>query len=107
VVNTGEKVNGFLLTGADDFEYKDPVDGAVASKQGVRLLFENGTRAVFRLSGTGSTGATIRMYLESFEGDVGKQGRESAAALRPLAEAALMISRLQEFTNREAPTVTT
>jgi phosphoglucomutase len=100
-------VKGFTLAGRDDFEYTDPVDGSVAKKQGVRLSFGEGTRAVFRLSGTGSTGATIRMYLERYEADASKQDMPSAAALKPLADAALELARLVEFTGRDAPTVIT
>lgn len=100
-------MNGFTLSGVDDFAYTDPVDRSVAKKQGVRLMFGEGTRAVFRLSGTGSTGATIRLYLETYEPDVKKQKAPSAAALKPLAEAALQLSKLREFTGRQEPTVIT
>lgn len=72
-----------------------------------RLLFGDGTRAVFRLSGTGSSGATIRLYLEKYEADPAKQGQPSASALKGLAEAALSLSKLREFTGRDEPTVIT
>ncbi len=103
----GLVINGYTLTGVDDFAYVDPVDGSQATKQGVRLLFGDGTRAVFRLSGTGSTGATIRMYLEKYEPDVGKQGLPSSEVLKPLADLAIKLARLEEFTGRTAPTVIT
>jgi len=105
--SAGSKIGPFTLAGVDDFEYVDPVDKSVSSRQGVRLLFGDGTRAVFRLSGTGSSGATIRMYLEKYEPDLHHQGEPSASALKPLAEAALNLSKLVEFTGRTAPTVIT
>ncbi|XP_019160268.1 PREDICTED: phosphoglucomutase, cytoplasmic [Ipomoea nil] len=91
----------------DEFEYKDPVDGSISSHQGIRYLFEDGSRLVFRLSGTGSEGATIRLYIEQYEKDASKIGRESADALAPLVEVALKLSKMQEFTGRSAPTVIT
>ncbi|CAN1796489.1 Phosphoglucomutase, cytoplasmic [Linum perenne] len=69
---------------ADEFEYKDPVDGSISAHQGVRYLFEDGSRLVFRLSGTGSVGATIRLYIEQYEKDPSKIGRDSQDALSPL-----------------------
>ncbi|RAL49979.1 unnamed protein product [Cuscuta campestris] len=92
---------------ADEFEYKDPVDGSISSHQGVRYLFEDGSRLVFRLSGTGSEGATIRLYIEQYENDSSKTGRESHDALSPLVEVALKLSKMEEFTGRSAPTVIT
>ncbi|KAF7808654.1 phosphoglucomutase, cytoplasmic [Senna tora] len=92
---------------ADEFEYKDPVDGSVSSHQGIRYLFEDGSRLVFRLSGTGSEGATIRLYIEQYEKDSSKTGRLSQEALAPLVEVALKLSKMQEFTGRSAPTVIT
>nr|GLL32892.1 phosphoglucomutase, cytoplasmic [Ipomoea trifida] len=91
----------------DEFEYKDPVDGSISSHQGIRYLFEDGSRLVFRLSGTGSEGATIRLYIEQYEKDASKIGRESSDALAPLVEVALKLSKMQEFTGRSAPTVIT
>ncbi|KAG5182433.1 Phosphoglucomutase, cytoplasmic [Tribonema minus] len=101
------KQRGFELVSIDDFSYTDPVDGSVSARQGVRMAFASGERAVFRLSGTGSEGATVRVYLERFEGDVGATQGRASEELRPLAEAALAAARLQEFTGREAPTVIT
>uniref|UniRef100_A0A2P2M4B7 phosphoglucomutase (alpha-D-glucose-1,6-bisphosphate-dependent) n=1 Tax=Rhizophora mucronata TaxID=61149 RepID=A0A2P2M4B7_RHIMU len=92
---------------ADEFEYKDPVDGSISSHQGIRYLFEDGSRLVFRLSGTGSVGATIRLYIEQYEKDPSKTGRDSQEALAPLVEVALKLSKMQEFTGRSAPTVIT
>ncbi|KAG2708376.1 hypothetical protein I3843_05G171800 [Carya illinoinensis] len=92
---------------ADEFEYKDPVDGSISKHQGIRYLFEDGSRLVFRLSGTGSEGATIRLYIEQYEKDPAKINRDSQEALAPLVEVALKLSKLQEFTGRTAPTVIT
>ncbi|KAK4261758.1 hypothetical protein QN277_004714 [Acacia crassicarpa] len=92
---------------ADEFEYKDPVDGSISSHQGIRYLFEDGSRLIFRLSGTGSVGATIRLYIEQYEKDSSKTGRLSQEALAPLVEVALKLSKMEEFTGRSAPTVIT
>ena len=74
---------------ADDFAYTDPVDGSVHDRQGIRIVFDDGARIVFRLSGTGTEGATLRVYLERFEADPGAPGRrETQAALAPLIAAA-------------------
>ncbi|CAJ2676122.1 phosphoglucomutase, cytoplasmic isoform X2 [Trifolium pratense] len=91
----------------DEFEYKDSVDGSVSSHQGIRYLFEDGSRLIFRLSGTGSEGATIRLYIEQYEKDPSKIGRLSHEALAPLVAAALKLSKMEEFTGRSAPTVIT
>ncbi|XBI73655.1 hypothetical protein VPH35_067361 [Triticum aestivum] len=95
------------VVSADEFEYKDPVDGSVSKHQGIRYLFGDGSRLVFRLSGTGSVGATIRIYIEQYEKDSSKTGRESSDALSPLVDVALKLSKIQEYTGRSAPTVIT
>ncbi|KAI3976950.1 hypothetical protein MKX01_008808 [Papaver californicum] len=92
---------------ADEFEYKDPVDGSISKHQGIRYLFADGSRLVFRLSGTGSEGATIRLYIEQYEKDPSKIGRESHEALAPLVEVALKLSQMEKKTGRSAPTVIT
>jgi len=91
----------------DDFSYTDPVDGSVSNGQGVRILFTDGSRIVFRLSGTGTGGATLRIYLESFEPDVGKHHLDAQQALATLISIALKISELHKRTGRERPTVIT
>ncbi|XP_034573833.1 phosphoglucomutase, cytoplasmic 2 [Setaria viridis] len=95
------------VVAADEFEYQDPVDGSVSKHQGIRYLFGDGSRLVFRLSGTGSVGATIRVYIEQYEKDSSKTGRESSDALAPLVDVALKLSKMQEYTGRSAPTVIT
>jgi len=103
----GDKFGPYELDFADDFEYVDPIDGSVASKQGVRFTFSDGSRFIFRLSGTGSSGATVRMYVEQYEADVGKQDVDAQVALAPLIKVALETSKLTTFTGRQTPTVIT
>ncbi|XP_057528293.1 phosphoglucomutase, chloroplastic [Amaranthus tricolor] len=103
----GDKYGEYVLRFADDFSYTDPVDGSVASKQGVRFVFADGSRIIFRLSGTGSAGATIRVYIEQFEPDVSKHDLDAQIALKPLIDLALSVSKLKDFTGREKPTVIT
>lgn len=89
----------------DNFSYNDPIDKSVATKQGLRIVFEDGSRIVFRLSGTGSSGATIRLYIDSYEKDniLGS----ASEMLKPIIDIALEISELPKFTGRAAPTVIT
>ncbi|KAK9178711.1 hypothetical protein WN943_027904 [Citrus x changshan-huyou] len=103
----GDKYGNYVLQFADDFAYTDPVDGSVASKQGVRFVFTDGSRIIFRLSGTGSAGATVRIYIEQFEPDVSKHEMDAQSALKPLIDLALSVSKLRDFTGREKPTVIT
>ncbi|KHJ90486.1 phosphoglucomutase/phosphomannomutase, alpha/beta/alpha domain II [Oesophagostomum dentatum] len=93
----------------DNFQYKDPIDGSVASKQGLRIVFEDGSRLVFRLSGTGSAGATIRLYVDSFvpPSDTQKLFAPAQDLLRPLVLIALDLCKMEQFTQRKAPTVIT
>jgi phosphoglucomutase len=91
----------------DDFSYTDPVDGSVSTGQGVRIIFTDDSRIVFRLSGTGTEGATLRIYLEAFEPDVSKHHIDAQQALATLISIALKISELPERTGRERPTVIT
>eukprot|EP00271_Cylindrocystis_brebissonii_P014293 TRINITY_DN35605_c0_g1_i1.p1 TRINITY_DN35605_c0_g1~~TRINITY_DN35605_c0_g1_i1.p1 ORF type:complete len:576 (-),score=113.72 TRINITY_DN35605_c0_g1_i1:322-2049(-) len=91
----------------DEFSYTDPVDGSVSKNQGIRFFFEDGSRLIFRLSGTGSVGATIRLYIEQYVADPAKIDREAADAMAPLVDVALKISKMEAFTGRSAPTVIT
>jgi len=97
----------FKVAVADNFSYTDPIDQSFTQKQGIRIIFEDGSRLVFRLSGTGSSGATIRMYVDSYESDPNKMFIDTQEALKPLVSIALQISQLRELTGREAPTVIT
>jgi phosphoglucomutase len=103
----GTEVHGLRNEAADDFAYHDPVDGSVSAHQGIRVMFEDGARAVFRLSGTGTEGATVRMYVESYESDATRQNRDVQEALAPYIAAALELSDLAKRTGRDAPTVIT
>merc|ERR1711998_706217 len=91
----------------DMFEYTDPVDGSVSKNQGIRIAFEDNSRIIFRLSGTGVAGATIRMYLEKYEAADGNLDQGAFDVVKPLAEIALRVSGLPGFTGREAPSVIT
>ena len=103
----GAKFGHLQVKMCDDFSYTDPVDGSVSTGQGVRIIFTDGSRIVFRLSGTGTGGATLRIYLEAFEPDVSKHHLDAQEALAPLISIALQISELRKRTRREKPTVIT
>ncbi|KAI5701311.1 hypothetical protein M8J75_008251 [Diaphorina citri] len=97
----------FTVEAGDNFEYTDPIDGSVAKKQGVRVLFTDGSRLIYRLSGTGSSGATVRLYVESYVPATGDIEADAQVALKPLVQVALELSKLPQFTGRDAPTVIT
>jgi len=103
----GTQLAGRTVSACDDFSYTDPVDGSVSSNQGVRVLFEDGSRMIFRLSGTGTSGATIRLYLESYEADSRKHGLDAQDALADMIAAAGAVSQLRELSGRDKPTVIT
>jgi phosphoglucomutase len=103
----GTTLAGLMVEAADDFTYHDPVDGSVSRNQGVRLLFEGGSRIVFRLSGTGTSGATLRVYLERYEPAGGALDRETPDLLADLVAAAEQVARIAERTGRTAPDVVT
>jgi phosphoglucomutase len=104
---SGTTVAGRRVRSADDFAYHDPVDGSVSEHQGLRIIFDDGARIVYRLSGTGTSGATLRVYIESVEQDPNKQNLDAQTALKALIEASIQISDLQRLTGRNAPTVIT
>jgi len=103
----GQKFNGYEIDLADDFSYTDPIDGSVAEKQGIRLVFKDGSRIVFRLSGTGTHGATLRVYLERYEPNQAQQNQETQTALADLIKIADEIAEIKKFTGREEPSVIT
>lgn len=105
VFTSGDK--SYTLAKADNFSYTDPVDHSISKNQGIRLIFSDDSRIIFRLSGTGSSGATIRMYLEGYESDPAKYEMDPQVVLRPLIDIALKLSQLPELTGRDAPTVIT
>ena len=101
----GQEVIGMKIAKADDFAYVDPVDGSRSEKQGVRIILEDGSRAVFRLSGTGTEGATLRLYLERYEADPARHGIPLQEALSPLIRMAEEIAHISEITGRSKPDV--
>lgn len=103
----GSKAGGFVIATADQFSYQDPVDGSVSKNQGVRIVFQNGSRGVIRLSGTGTDNATIRVYLEQFMPKDGDLNIETQAALSEIAEAMALISKLPEACGRTSPDIRT
>ncbi len=103
----GQSLGNYTVDRCDDFSYTDPVDGSVSTGQGVRIMFTDGSRIVFRLSGTGTEGATLRIYLESFEPDVAQHHLDAQEALAELINIALEISELRKRAGREQPTVIT
>ena len=103
----GKPVAGMIVAKADNFAYHDPVDGSVSKNQGIRIFFEGGARIVFRLSGTGTSGATLRVYMEFFEPDPARHDLETQGALAGLIAAAEEVAGIQAHSGRDAPTVIT
>ncbi|MBB5572998.1 MULTISPECIES: alpha-D-glucose phosphate-specific phosphoglucomutase [Rhizobium] len=103
----GTKFGDLTVSAADDFAYHDPIDKSVSQHQGIRILFEGGSRVVFRLSGTGTTGATLRVYIERYEPDSTRHNIETQEALADLIAAAQDIADIKGRTGRDAPTVIT
>lgn len=103
----GQIFGRYTVKTVDDFSYTDPVDGSVSTGQGLRLLFACGSRVVIRLSGTGTEGATIRVYLEAFTEDVAQQQLDAQEALAELIAVSHQISQLPQLTGRQQPTVIT
>lgn len=102
---SGQEVEGMRIKAADDFSYTDPVDGSTSVKQGVRILLEDGSRAVFRLSGTGTEGATLRLYLERYVADPALHEVETQKALAPLVALSEKLARIAAITGRKSPDV--
>ena len=103
----GKQFGDYTVKYADDFSYTDPVDSSVSEKQGIRIGFTDGSRIVFRLSGTGTKGATLRLYVESYEPDASKHNLDTQQALKPLIDLAQEIAQIKEYTQRDEPTVIT
>jgi len=101
----GSDCCGLRIVTADDFAYTDPVDGSRSERQGVRILLDDGSRVVFRLSGTGTEGATLRVYLERFVADPGRHEVPTQEALAPLIDLADVVARIAAITGRKAPDV--
>ena len=104
---SGTSNSGGTISSADDFAYTDPTDGSISQNQGIRILFEDGSRIVFRLSGTGTEGATLRVYIERYVAADGDLGMETAVALAPLIAAAQEVADISGFTSMDSPSVIT
>jgi phosphoglucomutase len=103
----GSRQGGFTVAAADDFAYTDPVDGSTSARQGVRVRFEGGSRIVYRLSGTGTEGATLRVYIERFEPDAERHDLDPQVALADLIALARDFAQIEQRTGRAEPTVIT
>ncbi|MGB8813883.1 MAG: alpha-D-glucose phosphate-specific phosphoglucomutase, partial [Paracoccaceae bacterium] len=103
----GMQIEGMTIKAADDFAYTDPIDGSVSQQQGVRILFGDGARIVLRLSGTGTEGATLRVYLERYAAGPDGLGLDAQTALAPVIRAAHALAGIEGFTGRVAPDVVT
>jgi phosphoglucomutase len=103
----GQSFGEFRVAQADDFVYTDPVDQSVASRQGIRIIMTDGSRIVLRLSGTGTEGATVRVYLERYEADPSRHNLDTQEALAPLIAIAEQVSGLKQRTGRQQPSVIT
>ncbi len=103
----GQVLAGEPVAIADDFSYTDPTDGSTSDKQGVRIVLQGGSRVVFRLSGTGTQGATLRIYLEHHEPDPARHDLPAQAALAPLVAVAELVARVKHWTGMNAPSVMT
>ncbi|WP_448192306.1 alpha-D-glucose phosphate-specific phosphoglucomutase [Azospirillum sp. sgz301742] len=103
----GTTLGGRRVAAADEFSYVDPVDGSRSDRQGLRVSFEDGARIVYRLSGTGTSGATLRVYFERYEPVGGNHTMEAAAALKELADVAADLAAIERLTGRTEPDVAT
>ena len=103
----GQSLAGHSISGADNFSYTDPVDGSVTKGQGLRILLEDGSRVVVRLSGTGTKGATIRVYLESYVPSTGDLNQDPQIALADMISGINALAEIQERTGMDRPTVIT
>ncbi|APB34812.1 phosphoglucomutase [Gloeomargarita lithophora Alchichica-D10] len=102
-----QKLGNYTVQYADDFSYQDPIDGSVSEQQGIRIGFTDGSRLIYRLSGTGTQGATVRVYMEQYEPEGNKQGLDAQVALAELIQIADQVAGLRETTGMERPTVIT
>ncbi len=103
----GESLANRKVSAADDFAYTDPIDGSFSAHQGVRILFADGSRIVYRLSGTGTEGATLRVYIERFEPEPARQDEETQLTLADLITVSQEIAEIKSRTGRAEPTVVT
>jgi len=103
----GQALDAYQVAYADDFAYTDPIDGSRSDHQGIRIGFTDGSRIVYRLSGTGTQGATLRIYLETLELDPSKQMRSTAEVMQSLVSLSARLAEIKQRTGRNEPTVIT
>lgn len=103
----GKEFGEYIVSTADDFNYIDSIDGSETSKQGIRIIFTNGSRIIYRLSGTGTKGSTLRIYIEKYESEISKQSQDTQVALSALIKIADDIGEIIKRTGMEQPTVIT
>lgn len=103
----GQTIAGLTVTACDDFAYTDPIDQSVSQHQGIRVLLGEDSRIIFRLSGTGTEGATLRVYLEKYEPDSNRVEEEVSTALAQHIQAADQIARITEQSGKTQPDVIT
>ncbi|GAB4465389.1 MAG: alpha-D-glucose phosphate-specific phosphoglucomutase [Elainellaceae cyanobacterium] len=103
----GKTFGSYTVEYADNFGYTDPIDGSISQNQGIRIGFTDGSRLILRLSGTGTKGATLRLYLESYEPNIAKHNLDPQVALGDLIAIAEEIAQIKEYTGRDKPTVIT
>jgi phosphoglucomutase len=106
-LSQGRRLNAYEVAFADDFAYTDPEDGSVSTRQGIRIGFTDGSRIVYRLSGTGTEGATLRVYIERYEADPERHDQDTQVALADLIEIARHLAQIDAWTGRTEPTVIT
>ncbi|MBT8435368.1 MAG: alpha-D-glucose phosphate-specific phosphoglucomutase [Gammaproteobacteria bacterium] len=104
---TGQRLGRYEVELADDFSYTDPVDGSTSRQQGLRILMRDGARIIYRLSGTGTEGATLRVYIEGHQTDPAKQTQDPQTALGELIDLAAQLAKIEHFTGRSNPDVVT
>jgi phosphoglucomutase len=103
----GHRLSGQKIVTADDFSYRDSVDDSYTEQQGIRIIFENDSRIIFRLSGTGTKGATLRVYIERYEADVQKHDLDTQKTLETLIAIANVIAKITEYTGKKRADVIT
>ena len=103
----GQKFDNYIVKHCDDFSYTDAIDHSVSSNQGIRILFTSGARIIYRLSGTGTEGATLRVYIEQPEIDLAKLDQDVQKSLAELIQLASSIAQIEKYTNRNTPDVIT
>jgi phosphoglucomutase len=103
----GKSFGGLKVTSADMFAYEDPIDNSISTNQGLRIWFEGGARSVLRLSGTGTQGATIRLYLEQYKASDGDMNEDVDAVLQPVRDATIELAQFQKIIGRDKPDVVT